>query len=550
MLKNYFFFLLFIFLFINFLPAQEALKSIEEDYYDFLALQGLTERPYLNYRTLSDSVWNINEEADHPWIEQKSGVFHPLFGDFRLRVYGPELFSSYNTAAPYGQYDGVLWQGRGFNSLFKSGVRFEGYGFELTLLPHFSFSQNAVFDIMPSDFYDSKYGYIWGYAHNTGVDAPQRFGDKPFFDWDFGDSEIRYTWKTLTIGFGTQAIWLGPSFLNPILHSNNAPSYPKIDIGLRRQKVTIPWLDWYAGDIEIRLWVGRLSESNYFDNDDSNNYTMLHGLSISYAPSFLPGFTMFFNRACLAFWETESLKYMIPSGNNITEDQKETVGFSWIFPYVGFELFAELGVDDNIVGGTKGIVRYPFHTTVFSAGLKKTLNIKSEKKIYGEIMFEFNWMEMTQDFQLMWFYSFYFHHEMIHGYTNRGQYIGNGISPGGNSQQLSFVLYYPNGKSLIFMGRNNPDSNFILKNAVYASAEDKKLIDSYYEKFKANFNIGLNTDYFLNSTFIISGGLVYNIIINPQYHYDNAYDAEGNVTDSSPAYQHNFSFRAGIKIRL
>jgi hypothetical protein len=92
---------------------------------------------------------------------------------------------------------------------------------------------------MPSN-YDSSYGYFWGYAHNVGIDAPQRFGDRPFFVYDWGDSEIRYTWKTLTIGFGTQAVWLGPAYLNPILHSNNAPSYPKFHIGLRRQQLTIP----------------------------------------------------------------------------------------------------------------------------------------------------------------------------------------------------------------------------------------------------------------------------------------------------------------------
>ena len=49
---------IFLFAFTALLYSQEALKSVEEDYYDFLALQGLTERPTLNYRTLSDSVWN------------------------------------------------------------------------------------------------------------------------------------------------------------------------------------------------------------------------------------------------------------------------------------------------------------------------------------------------------------------------------------------------------------------------------------------------------------------------------------------------------------
>jgi len=426
MTKHFFSFIFFFFLFYSILPAQEALKSIEEEYYDFLALQGLTERPALNYRTLSDSVWKIDKDAAHPWQDNNLGTIHPLFGDFRMRVYGPELFMSYNTAAPYGQNDGLLWQGRGFNSLFKGGVRFEGYGVELTLLPHFAFSQNAEFDIMPSA-YESEYGYFWGYAHNIGADAPQRFGDKPFFDWDLGDSEIRYTWKTLTVGFGTQAIWLGPSYLNSMLHSNNAPAYPKFDIGLRKQRIVIPWINWYAGDVETRFWVGRLSESEYFDSDDTNNYTMFHGFSFAYTPSFLPGLTLFTNRVCLIPWEIENIKFIIPSDDNTIEDQKSSFGFSWIFPQVGFEVYGELGFDDFVPNSfPQGYIRYPFHTMMYTIGLKKTIPIISASKIYLELLFESNSMEMSQDFHFQWPYSPYFHHQVLHGYTNRGQWLGAG----------------------------------------------------------------------------------------------------------------------------
>jgi hypothetical protein len=41
------------------LYAQEALKSVGVECYDFLALPGIMERPTLNYRTLSDSAWTI-----------------------------------------------------------------------------------------------------------------------------------------------------------------------------------------------------------------------------------------------------------------------------------------------------------------------------------------------------------------------------------------------------------------------------------------------------------------------------------------------------------
>ena len=538
-------------LLLHILSAQEALKSVEEDYYDFLAVQGLTERPSLNYRTLSDSVWNIADDAEHPWQNQNLGTWHNLFGDFRMRAYGPELFMSGNTAAPYGQNDGVLWQGRGFNALLKGGVRFEGYGVELTLLPHFAFSQNAEFKIMPSG-YENEYGYFWGYAYNVGVDAPQRFGDKPFFDWDFGDSEIRYSWKTLTIGFGTQAIWLGPAHLNPMLHSNNAPVYPKFDIGLRKQRVTIPKLGWYLGDVEARLWVGQLTESDYFDSDDANNDAMIHGLALAYAPSFLPGLTLFANRVCLVSWAWENLKFIFPIAENTIEDQKASFGFSWIFPQAGFEVYGEMGIDDYVTTGGLfgGYIRHPFHTTVYTAGLKKTLNIKPEKELYGEIFFETNWMEMTQDFQFQWPYSFYFHHQLIHGYTNRGQWLGNASSPGGNSQYISFAIYYPKGKSSIFISRNNPDSNNIYRHAVYTSAESYEAGRKYYRKNRANFLAGISTDYFLNPWTLLYGGVVYNLMINPYYYHDNVKDADGRDINQNIVYEHNFSFQLGIRFTL
>ena len=64
------------------LSAQEALKSIEEEYYDFLSLTGIVERPTLGYRTLSDSVWLFNEVTTLE--ENEDGTFT------KVRVPGQE----------------------------------------------------------------------------------------------------------------------------------------------------------------------------------------------------------------------------------------------------------------------------------------------------------------------------------------------------------------------------------------------------------------------------------------------------------------------------
>ncbi|MBR1722528.1 MAG: hypothetical protein IJ727_08645 [Treponema sp.] len=53
--------------------AQEALKSTEEEYYDFLSLQGIVERPTLGYRTLSDSEWNFALDEDGSSLSDSNG---------------------------------------------------------------------------------------------------------------------------------------------------------------------------------------------------------------------------------------------------------------------------------------------------------------------------------------------------------------------------------------------------------------------------------------------------------------------------------------------
>ena len=494
--------------------AQEALKSAEENYYDFLSLQGLVKRPSLNYRTLSDSVWNVSPSTEHAWQLNNLGTTYTLLdtsdsmqnafldgsvNGIKARLYGPQWYNSYNTAAPYGMNDGALWQGKGYNTSLTAGARLEAYGLELTLKPQFVFSQNLDFEIMKSHS-DSEYGYFWGYGEkNNGVDLPQRFGDEAFYYFDWGDTEVRYTWKNLTLGFGTQAIWLGPAQVNAILHSNNAPTYPKFDAGLRRTEIHIPWLNWYIGDIEARIWTGKLTESDYYDSDKSNDNNMIHGLALAYAPSFVPGLTLFANRTCLVKWDWENLKYIIPVEANTHvgeqgagEDQKMSFGADWIFAPVGLEVYGELGLDDFVPNSFPiGYIRYPLHTLVYTLGLKKTFTHSEEKKIYGEFTMEINSTEMSQDFQLQWPYNFGFHHQITQGYTNRGQYLANATGYGGNLQYISYSVLYPKGKTKLTVARWNPDNNYIYSVAVNSVASDKKnnidLNKTHFTSWKANF---------------------------------------------------------------
>jgi hypothetical protein len=501
--------------------SQEILLSPAELYFDFLALDGAIERPYLNYRTLSDSVW---EKGDHqPWSGANTGQNKKINESIIYRIYGPELFSSYNTTNPYGQNDGVLWQGKGFNSLLKAGGRLELYGFEFTLLPEIGFSQNLSYELIPPP-YSSGEAAAYGYYGLFGADAPQRFGDKPYYELSWGDSELRYTWKNLTIGFGTQNIWLGPAKINPIILSNNAPPYPKLDIGLRRQPITIK-NNWY-GDIEVRAFWGQLRESDFFDADSGNNENLFTGFTLSYSfPSLLKGLTLGFNRIMLSKWEdldyTGIFTLLIPvfngSAGHDSRDQRLSLTLDYVFPSVGFELYFEWGRNDfspNLM-----YLKYPFHTQAYTLGARKNFNFRSG--LQGELLLELTMLESSRDYEFLWPTTFYAHHIITQGHTNRGQWLGAGIGTGGNSQYLGFTLFYQRGYANLFIQRQNNDNDYVWFMNMGKTVAEKSPDE---DKFKTSFSLGLSNYINLYANFGFFTEMVLSGIINPRYQ-DGEYGA-------------------------
>ena len=240
----------------------------------------------------------------------------------------------------------------------------------------------------------------------------------------------------------------------------------KFDIGLRKTEIHMPWTGWTLGEIEGRAWLGYLTESDYFDNDSTNDHRQLTGFSVAYSPSIIPGLTIGANKICINNWKDKSIKYLNPlystngsqTGDKIDEDQKMSLFAEWRFPQVGFEVYGELGIDDYSSQKTSN----PFHTAIYTVGTKQCIPVSAKHGIFGEIIFEWNNFEMSQDFQLNWHYMGYYAHGGIQqGYTQNGQILGAGSGYFGNSQYLGFRIYYPKGCTTMFFHRSRPDNNYI-----------------------------------------------------------------------------------------
>ncbi|MCI6808727.1 MAG: capsule assembly Wzi family protein [Spirochaetia bacterium] len=478
------------------------------------------ERPTLNYKTSANNIWDsIDEEHEN---DTKS--FKKIINKDNLKFYMfyPELFNSYNSNLLYGYNDRGLWQGKGYNAYFSSGFYFSYKSLSINFKPQINFSQNKEYEFYPATT-ENKYGY---YVNN--IDLPQRFGNSPYFSFDFADTEIRYNYKTFTIGFGTENPWLGPAQINPMLGSTNAAGYPKIDIGFNKTNLCLPFLDYYLGKVELRIANGCLIESQYYDSIKKNDYRMLNLFSIAYEPSFIPGFSLGINRIFITYWKPENFKYiwrlfttehsnaLASSGND--EDQKIAIFVDWLLPSAGFEFYGELGIDDF----TNDSLANPFHTAIYTVGVKQ--RIPFFNNLDGQLLVELNNFEMSQDFQLQWPYIGYYGHGFVkQGYTNDGQILGAGTGQFGNSQFISYKIFYNKGYSSIFFNRYCPNNNYTYNKAVNNSAnsDDSELNKNWYANFPTYLVFGTKSGFSINNTFYIEPELCLIYAHNRLYKYNN-----------------------------
>ena len=486
-----------------------ALSDVERVPVEFSVLQGKTARPFIGFKTLEDSRYTADEGG---W-----------------QLYDVRWYSSYNTSAPFGINDGGLWQGKGLNTSLSTGVRYASRHVSFSFKPQLSFSQNLPFPYTKPDSGLTGPGAVYGYYSTSGVDAPQRFGDDPFFFWDWGDSEIRFSYGPLTVGFGSEYIWLGPAVVSPLIHSDNAPGYPHLDIGLTKTTLRLPWNGWYAGDFEMRAWWGYLTESKYFNDDDSDNHNLFSGLSVSWA---WHDFSITFNRIMLSKWDDKTAYTLFhvatppfvdilfsgigSSGGKDNSDSRASLCFDYLLPKAGLELYLELGRNDYSPSW-RYYMRYPFHTLAYTVGLRKSCAFS--ERYQGEVLLEVTNLEGSDDYLIItngtgWT-SFYEHHRIRQGHTNGGQWLGAGIGTGGNSQLLAFRLYNPSGYSTFYVWRQNPDLGYSFHPSRWGEEDAETHI-------RANLHFGAETYQHLDEHVALGLGAVYTYEWNPTNGQTNA----------------------------
>ncbi|MEQ8415992.1 MAG: capsule assembly Wzi family protein [Imperialibacter sp.] len=408
---------------------KEAIGTFPSIITDFAPDSSLSWNPWNNYLVPSTS-------------SDKFSVVDPTFGTL------------YNSTAPRSYNDGAVWNGKGLNSWFTTGVMGKlptgenGY-FSYTLSPIVHYSQNAAIDIPQPIYNKSQYSYPF----YERLDQVERYGDESLFKIDPGQSEVKYVYRGVAAGFTTQNEVWGPATFNPILMSQQAAGIPRFNLGFNRP------IDTKIGRLEGKAFWGMLKESDYYDSNPNNNYRYITGFTGGYAPSFVKGLNLGLHRVMYRLWERSSMgakdvfaafahtsrQYDTPLNGIITNDEYDQMASAtirWNRPELGLEIYTEYARND-FPGNFKEFGRNPDRSSAFVLGITEAFELSNGNTIklhYENTKLSANQLQIVSIFSSP---TYYVHYSIAHGYTQNGQIIGAGIGPGSNTNVLQAQYFTP-----------------------------------------------------------------------------------------------------------
>jgi hypothetical protein len=379
----------------------------------------------------------------------------PIRGEWQIGVSPATLRGVYNSAFPLDRNNGSLWAGRGLSGSLTAGIWFHWEGLTASFAPSITGQQNSAFPLVSID--QAGYSPFIYPSQPSLIDWPQRFGAGSYSAFDVGDSFVRYDTRALALGISNENLWLGPAVRSPLLLSNTAAGFPHVFLGT--QTVSTP-----VGRVAAQAFWGRLDESDYFDDDDTNNARLLSGLALGIEPKWTPGLIIGYARLYTARTHNRGLGTLLArayglssSGTRSIEDNSIFALYArYVLPAAGAEVYAEWGHEIGY-RSLGDLLREPDQTQAYLIGFDKITGSGENKvRVYGELTHLDAPLPLRAGRGVL---SFYTHAFIRQGHTQRGQLLGAWIGPGSNAQIIGVDLLRPAFSAGLFVERTRFDAD-------------------------------------------------------------------------------------------
>jgi hypothetical protein len=418
-------------------PMTRSMVTVSGDSADKLRLEVLDGSGALNGYLLRSTSSLMDP--------QRTGTRAPLFG-----IVLPQVMEVTNTSLPFGQNDGALWAGKGYNVRALAGITANFGPVQIIAIPELVAMTNDNLSIDPTDLRFSRplpgSRSPWSSPHNVfpySIDLPYRFGDLGIKKFYPGQSSVTVSAGPIQVGAATENEWWGPAFRNPLILSDNAPGFPHAFIRSGRP------LNTGLGGFEFKWIVGGLKESDFFDNNPDNNIRSISAAALTWQPYHSSGLNLGVMRSVysptdgygsVASHAVDFLKGTgHPNALAITDstmtpgpDQIFSVFMHWALPRHGLESYIEWGRTE-FPRSLHDFLTEPNHTRGYTAGLQ-WLSAPSGSSSRVRLQTEITNIEQSSTYRLRPIGSWYTSRAVVQGYTNEGQMLAAGIGPGSSSE--------------------------------------------------------------------------------------------------------------------
>ena len=387
----------------------------------------------------------------------------------------PQATLAMNSDLPFGQNDGAMWGGKGYNWRLLAGVTATLGPIRIVAIPEFVSSTNYAISIDPLDLrfarplpgnysrFASPFNYL-----PYPADYPYRFGDSAFAKLHPGQSSASALVGSFEGGVSTENEWWGPAIRNPILFSDNAAGFPHAFIRTGKPIAT------GIGVFEGRWIVGGLKESDYFDDNITNDVRSISALSVVWKRSPQSGLSLGIGRSVFAPTDgysavaghafdfilgTDHPNARAASDSTFSpgRDQIFSVFAHWMIPRYGLESYVEWARAE-MPSSLRDFILYPNHTRGYTAGLQYAHTFADRVSRF-RLQGEFTNVEQSGSYRFRPIGSFYTSRAVAQGYTNEGQMLGSGVGPGSSGEWLAADYMRNNFEFGLNFGRTRPNTD-------------------------------------------------------------------------------------------
>jgi hypothetical protein len=388
-------------------------------------------------------------------------VFENQSGSIALYALPIVLQQQYNSHHPYGMNDNSMVQSKGYQSMVSGGVFAKIGPLSIQLRPEYVYASNDAFDGPERISNDIKFQESYARLVYNKIDNPSQFGTGSYTEGSWGQSSIRLNFDPVSFGLSSENLWWGPGVKNSLIMTNNASGFKHLTLNTTRP------VDVYIGKIETQIIAGRLESSGIGVPEGlpasysslyltkPNDWRYLSGIAFTFQPKWVSGLSLGFNRVFMVYRKemgnsfadylpifnaVNKNKYQDPSTGYDAEDAaKRDQYFSlyakWTMPESKAEVYLEYGRNDHAFN-TRDYLVEPEHSRAYVAGFRKLVTLPRVDE-YIQFGAEFTQLESPRTATIRAAPVWYSHHQVVAGYTNKGQVLGAGIGPGSNMQSFS-----------------------------------------------------------------------------------------------------------------